>query len=150
MLQVDTKLGRSRDILPALALLLLSACASASSVAKRAPVLVFSELATHPEQAALLGHLPVVLRFEQGERIPVSFDLDSQLLQTPTRPLLFSVSATQRFYMLVDKRYNLRVSLDGKDFDSHPKNSFRFGFSVTPEEAKVDIGLGLRPAPKAP
>lgn len=149
MTHVNKTLGRANVVLLALALALLSACASASSVAKRAPVFAFSELAKHPEQAALLGRQPVVLRFEQGEQVPVSFDLDSQLLQTPTRPFLFSVTASRRFYVLVDGA-RLRVSLDGQDYDTKPKNSFRFGFSVTPAEAKLDIGLGLRPAAKAP
>lgn len=149
MTQAKKKFTRSR-LLPVAGAAILCACASASSVAKRAPVLAFSELAKHPEQAALLGHLPVVLRFEQGEQIPVSFDLDSQLLKTDARPMTFSVTASRRFYVLLDKRHNLRVSLDGQDFDTQPKNSFRFGFSVTPSEAKLDIGLGLRPEPKPP
>jgi hypothetical protein len=122
-----------------------SGCASASSIASRAPVVAFAEATRHPEPLTKIGREPIVLRFEAGDRIPVEVDLNSQLMHTDKRPLPFEVVATRRFYVLIDPDFHVRTSLDGRDFEARPKNAFQLGLAVTRDAAKVVIALRIRP-----
>jgi hypothetical protein len=137
---------RALDLLPALALVLCStACASVDGRAAEAPRVPFAELPRRPGPLLALRTDPVVIVFEQGEHIPVRFDLDSSFIATTAHPLAFDVVATRRFFLLLLPDGHARTSLDGVHFDEKGEKYFRFGFAVDKESAVVDLGIGLRP-----
>jgi hypothetical protein len=121
-----------------------SGCANLNARAAEAPRVPFSSLSVRHDEAALIGRHPVVLVFEPGERVPVRFTLESAIMRTDRDPVTFDLVAQRRFYLLLLPDGPPRISLDGVDFETQPKNSFKFGFAVTRSKAEVVVGVAIR------
>jgi hypothetical protein len=144
MLHVQKYYARSRYCkLLLLFLLGLSSCATLDAEARGAQRVAFRDLPAQPHALLNLPRKPLVLRFDQGTRIPVKFDLDATFLATQQRPLQFELLATRTFYLLLTPKGTARVSLDGVHFAKSAKNSFRFGFHVTQGLAELGLGVAL-------
>ena len=123
-------------------------CASASQVAAEAPHVRIVEMAEQKSEA--LSRLPLVLVFEAGDEVPFELVLDSRLLRLEQAPEPMRLVATRRFFILLLPDGPPRISEDGKDFDTQPKNYFGFGLSATKEGGSAArLTIGVRPA-KAP
>jgi hypothetical protein len=86
---------------------------------------------------------PIVLEFREGDRIPVDFSIDGDLVQTlPAAPEI-ALRARKPFFVRVSAD-GLAVSADGVHFDEEPmtRGSFAFGLSVTRERGpEVEVHI---------
>lgn len=136
---------KSRALL-ALVLVLSTACAGANGAARDAPRVAFARLNEEASARQLVERLsrnePVVIQFEAGQVIPLDYAVDSRLFEI----------AKQKTDIVVRESFQLllwdgppRISEDGVDFESSPKNSFRFGFGMKKgQKPSIDVRLGIR------
>lgn len=133
----------------ALALFVSLGCAGANQAAADASRLSFSELDGSEREQAFqkLTALPAVLEFKAGDRVPVTFLLDSELLEL--EPVAFNLVAKRTFYLLLRSDGPPLLSADGVDFEQRRKNSFFVGFDVRKGRAtRLRLGVGLWPEAK--
>ncbi|MDD9945558.1 MAG: hypothetical protein OXU20_31225 [Myxococcales bacterium] len=129
--------------------LFTSGCAGANLAPRDAHRLTFADL-VGPDRslaAVQLQHLPVIIHFKQGERIPLDLSLDSTLAELESPPLTLVVKRS--FYMLLQADAPPRLSEDGVDFSPPSKNHFFFGFSVQRHlPTMMKAVFGIRPPPR--
>lgn len=128
-------------------------CAGPNAIAADAPRVLYADLQAGERRAALekLMHLPAVVAFKRGERIPVDFVLDSSMLELVRADL--ELMAKRDFYLLLRSDGGPLLSEDGVDFEAGDgsKNYFSFGFAVQRDAAtRVKVALGVRPERKVP
>jgi hypothetical protein len=128
-----------------------TACGGANGAARDAPRVPFARLNQEASAQKLVERLsrnePVVIQFEAGQVIPVDYAVDSRLFEL----------TKQKTQIVVREDFQLllwdgapRISEDGIDFESGPKNSFRFGFGMKKgEKPSIDIRLGIRQQPSS-
>jgi hypothetical protein len=134
-----------------LALAIASGCAGPNQAAQVAQRFSYAQLTGSQREATLpkLTHLPVVIHFKQGERIPVELRLDSSLTQLEAPNL--TLVAKRDFYLLLRADAGPMLSADGVDFELDNKNYFAFAFKVERDApTALHVVLGVRPEPKAP
>jgi hypothetical protein len=86
-----------------------------------------------PSAAAAAGS-PVVLDFKAGDRIPVSIQVDGEIIETTPSPSAIWLTAKRDFSVRIQGS-DIKTSLDGIHFDDKPAVPGRFQ-------------LGLGPAPE--
>lgn len=122
--------------------LLATACASSP-----APRVV--SLANLKDIPPLEDGQPLIVEFNEGDTVPLVFELNGPLLQTDkdTQPL--TLRAARHFFLRIDKD-GLRSSLDGKSFDDKPAvpGKFQVGFGATKDGARANISI-TTPIPKS-
>jgi hypothetical protein len=134
--------------LPASLLLAAIGCAGPNQIASGAPRFAFSDLNGSERRAAFasLAKGAAVVHFRRGDQVPLRFVLDSSLADLKTPELVLVVK--RDFYALIDPGGPPRVSENGVDFESKPKNYFFYGFNVPKAgDASMVLRIGLRPRP---
>ncbi|MEO8903348.1 MAG: hypothetical protein ABI627_17650 [Polyangiaceae bacterium] len=121
-----------------------SGCAGPNASAAQATRVSLSELQGGQRGAALarLTHLPMVIAFKRGERVPLSLGVDSELFALEGSALV--LLAKRDFFVLLRQGGPPLLSLDGIDFEQRHKNSFFFGFHVDkaqPTELQLHLGI---------
>lgn len=90
---------------------------------------------------AFTGEVPLIVEFQPGERLPVSFSLTADVFKLePEHPALELV-VTQHCFLRIGPD-GFRMSLDPENFDRKPSEpgSFRIGFGqARGESAKVTV-----------
>ena len=142
--------ARAAHTLPAAAsiaaALLALGCGGVNQTASDATRIAYSELTGDGRAAALqrLTALPVIVRFEKGQRVPVDLQLDSSLIELQAPEL--TLVARRDFYLLLHEDGGPLLSEDGVDFESKGDNYFFFGFDVQRDQpTRMRVRLGVRP-----
>jgi hypothetical protein len=120
-------------------------CASPNRVARNAPRVPYAELG----QPSAAGHAktmskpPYIIEVKQGDEIPVSLALSSQLVDLEAST--FRLTAKQDFWILILEKGAPKVSEDGVNFEQAHQNSFALGFNLGKDRAPgVDIRINYR------
>jgi hypothetical protein len=84
--------------------------------------------------AALAAGQAVVLDFKAGDRIPVSIQVDGEIIETTPSPSAIWLTAKRDFSVRI-RGSEIKTSLDGIHFDDKPAapGSFQLGLGPTPE-----------------
>jgi hypothetical protein len=82
----------------------------------------------------LLARQPLVIDFKAGDRIPVTIQLDGEIVETTPSPSVIWLTAKRDFSVRIQGS-EIKTSLDGKHFDDKPAQPGRFqiGLGPTPE-----------------
>ena len=111
--------------------LILGACAGCAS----SPVAPLRVRAAdwRPSQARL-ARQPLVIDFKAGDRIPVSIQVDGEVVETTPSPSTIWLTANRDFSVRI-RGTEIKTSLDGQHFDDKPAQpgSFQVGLGPTPE-----------------
>jgi hypothetical protein len=77
---------------------------------------------------------PVVLDFKAGDRIPVSIQVDGDVIETTPSPSVIWLTAKRDFSVRI-RGSEIKTSLDGTHFDDKPARpgSFQLGLGPTAE-----------------
>ncbi|HEY6881431.1 MAG TPA: hypothetical protein VI299_25575, partial [Polyangiales bacterium] len=94
-------------------------------------------------------HLPVVLEFQPGDKLPLELMLDSLLLTLVPTPNRLELVAQRQFFLMIRENGPPVVSLDGVDFSERRKGYFSAGFGITKSERKASVRVGFWPAQPA-
>ena len=85
--------------------------------------------------------LPMVIQFDEGDRIPIDVMLSGDLVSTEKAPQAPVLVVKKRFYLVIFEDGQPRISLDGKTLGG-ARGSFAFGVGVDKEKGtKVNIHL---------
>ncbi len=107
--------------------LLTGGCAPAAVTPMRMPA---SAYRPSPE----LAKRPVILDFKAGDRIPVSIQIDGEIIETTPSPSQIWLTAKRDFSVRI-RGSEIKTSLDGIHFDQKPASpgTFQLGLGPTPE-----------------
>jgi hypothetical protein len=120
-------------------------CAGPNKIAANAPRVAYSELTPGEAEkhVSTLSHLPFILVFKAGDRVPLNFVLESRLVNVDVPSL--TLVAKKDFYVLVRPKGAPLVSEDGKDFSTKTQNSFQVGLSLKKGESpSIQAKIGFR------
>ncbi|MEZ4295716.1 MAG: hypothetical protein R3B70_12120 [Polyangiaceae bacterium] len=129
MISTRTSLSRGAVLAAAAACFaLLPACAKPPE-----PQLV--KAADVGKMGALAMDRPIVIEFEEGQKIPVELVLDGPFLKTPDDLPPVELIVRRHFFLRVDGN-GIKSSADGKSFDEKPARpgSFAVGVDITREK----------------
>ena len=84
---------------------------------------------------ALREGQPLIVDFKAGDRIPVSIQVDGEVIQTTPNPSTVWLTAKRDFSVRI-RGSEIKTSLDGVHFDEKPAvpGHFQFGIRATREE----------------
>jgi hypothetical protein len=123
-----------RTCLPLLASLALAACAATPE-----PRVV--RAADLGELGAVSPGQPLVVVFERGDKIPLTFRVGGPLVATPDGLAPISLEVKRRFYLRITED-GVATSLDGKRFgDVVSPGTFAIGVGATKEGALATVEI---------
>jgi len=78
---------------------------------------------------------PLIVDFKAGDRIPMSIQIDGEVIETTPSPSIVWLTAKRDFSVRINGK-EIKTSLDGQHFDQKPAvpGHFQFGLSSTREE----------------
>jgi hypothetical protein len=136
-MEIEMPFARLMVLSALTALLSVTGCAHASVT----PLRVRASDSRHWGSAAL-GH-PLIVDFKAGERIPVSIQIDGEILATTPSPSVIWLTVQRDFSVRIQGT-DIKTSLDGVHFDDKPDvpGHFQFGLQAT-RDADLQVVVHL-------
>lgn len=116
---------------------LLAGCAHAPA---REPIRIRPGQAVDLPPSELQGR-PIIIELREGDVIPLDVLVDGGLVASPPGASV-PLTVKRPFFLRIDER-GLRISLDGKDFDTKPREpgAFAFGLGATKEGTRAQLRI---------
>lgn len=127
-------------------MLLLGSLATACASSPPARVVTLANLKDLPP---LEQGQPLIVELNEGDTVPLVFELNGPLLQTDKHAQPLTLRAARHFFLRIDQD-GLRSSLDGKSFDDKPAvpGKLQVGFGVSKDGPRANISI-TTPIPKS-